>query len=55
MATYDYKCPKCQVILEIAHPINEKPELKCETCQSVLNKVYSAPSVTFKGNGWGSQ
>ncbi len=53
MATYNYKCPKCEVTKEVAYPITESPVIMCETCESEMNKVFSAPQVTFKGGGWG--
>jgi putative FmdB family regulatory protein len=53
MATYDYKCDKCDVTTQVAYPINENPVITCEACKSEMSKVFSAPQVTFKGGGWG--
>jgi putative FmdB family regulatory protein len=53
MATYDYKCEACDVTTQVAYPINENPVITCETCKAEMNKVFSAPQVTFRGGGWG--
>ena len=55
MALYEYKCRKCDDVISVSHPINDNPTILCGTCQSKRIKVFSAPAVTFKGNGWGHQ
>lgn len=54
MALYDYKCPKCQDIIAISHPMDTAPIILCAVCSSERNKVFSAPGLEFKGGGWGS-
>lgn len=53
MALYDYKCPDCKQIHTVEHSVNETPLIECEACNLIMNKVFSAPTVTFKGGGWG--
>ena len=55
MATYEYKCPICQKHEFMLHPMTESPVFECENCKVELIKVFSAPEVNFKGNGWGHQ
>lgn len=55
MALYDYKCRACGDTIAVSHPINDKPTILCAKCHSTRIKVFSAPAVQFKGNGWGSQ
>ena len=55
MALYDYKCPKCQDVVPVSHSINENPDVVCEKCKTLRTKVFSAPAVQFRGNGWGHQ
>jgi putative FmdB family regulatory protein len=55
MALYDYKCPKCEEVVSISHPISETPTILCPKCQSECRKSFSAPAVQFRGNGWGHQ
>jgi putative FmdB family regulatory protein len=53
MATYDYKCRKCEGTQTVQHPINDDPTILCAKCESKMVRVLSAPQVTFKGGGWG--
>jgi putative FmdB family regulatory protein len=55
MALYDYRCPKCEDIVSVSHPMDKSPVVACESCSEVRVKVFSAPAVTFKGTGWGHQ
>jgi len=49
MPTYEYKCQKCEHIMEIRHSMSETAEflkLKCENCDSsMLQKLISTPFV----------
>jgi putative FmdB family regulatory protein len=55
MPKYDFKCNKCNSVVEMhmAHDAANKPV--CKTCGSAMVKVYTPPSVHFKGGGWGGQ
>jgi putative FmdB family regulatory protein len=53
MATYDYRCEKCDITKQVAYPINEDPVIICDDCTLEMNKVFSAPQITFRGGGWG--
>jgi putative FmdB family regulatory protein len=41
MATYEYACPKCGWKKEEVHGMLEKPEIKCEPCGAVMEKMIS--------------
>ena len=49
MPTYEYKCQKCKIIMEVRHSISETMDslkLKCENCGSrKLQKLISTPFV----------
>lgn len=55
MAHYDYKCPECHVIHTVEHSVNEEPTITCKLCKQPMRKVYYAPGINFKGDGWGHQ
>ena len=55
MPNYTYVCPICKGSTLYNHPMSETPEYKCTKCGEKLVKGFSAPLVTFKGNGWGHQ
>jgi len=49
MPIYEYKCQKCEHIMEVRHSISETADslkLKCENCSSSeLEKLISTPFV----------
>lgn len=54
MPTYDFKCIDCATTFNVVQGINAKaPHPKCAHCKKPMTRIYSAPPVTFKGNGWG--
>jgi putative FmdB family regulatory protein len=55
MALYDYKCVECHSTYTVEHSVNETPDVLCVTCKKSMRKLFSAPAVSFKGNGWGHQ
>ena len=54
MPTYDYKCEKCGQVFEIRHGFDEGPPDSCcdDACDGVLRRVFSPPTIIFKGSGW---
>jgi len=55
MAIYDYKCKECGEVVEIIHSIKETPEIKCEKCGSVCERLIVSGNFILKGFGWFSQ
>ncbi len=52
MARYDYKCPVCETIFEVEHPMSERPVITCPTCGEVAQRVFEASGIVFKGHGF---
>jgi len=58
MPAYDYKCKKCETVVEIVHPISQDilKEFDCPTCNNKqeCSRLISLNhcNVIFKGNGW---
>ena len=52
MATYQFKCVCGAVRLIEASVKADTPKPVCE-CGEPMVRVYTAPSVTFRGGGWG--
>jgi len=65
MPTYEYRCRTCDASFDIAQSFSDSPLTHCPqvgdsaapaACASPgkgeVRKVYSAPAITFKGNGF---
>lgn len=54
MPTYDYKCEKCGNVFEVRHAFDAKPPQTCQLddCDGALRRVFSPPTIIFKGSGW---
>lgn len=53
MANYDYKCDACATKATIIQPIHAGlVNPKCPSCKKLMARDYTAPGVTFKGDGW---
>jgi len=54
MPTYDYMCEKCARVFEIRHGFDERAPDTCpaENCDGTLRRVFSPPTIIFKGSGW---
>ena len=42
MPKYDYKCIQCDTIIEVSHKMSETPEIICEECGSLMQRILSA-------------
>jgi putative FmdB family regulatory protein len=51
--TYEYKCVKCQIAMELQRSIHEEADPIC--CGESMVRVYGTFGITFKGTGWGHQ
>jgi putative FmdB family regulatory protein len=55
MPTYKYQCEPCESIFTKVAAISEESKTpKCIKCGNDMDRIFSAPSLTFKGSGWGS-
>lgn len=57
MPRYDYECPACLRVAEIAHRMSESPRVRCPACSSVMRKaIFTAPAVKAAvDSGWESE
>ena len=54
MATYVYRCPKCDAKTYVARSVLAADKApRCAVCGVDKVRVYDAPAVTFMGYGWG--
>ena len=53
MPSYLYRCDQCGVELEMNHPVKTHGDSAPLCCSYPMNRVFSAPSIVFKGTGWG--
>jgi putative FmdB family regulatory protein len=53
MPVYDYSCSVCGSTFEQRIPYSSKPsKVACPKGHLQVRRMYSAPSVLFKGSGW---
>ena len=52
MPKYEYACKSCGEHLEVLQSFADEPLTECPSCGGVLRKVFSAPSIAFKGSGF---
>lgn len=52
MPTYEYKCRDCDDMFEIQTSMNSPLLTVCKKCNGKLQKLFSAPVISFKGSGF---
>lgn len=53
MATYDYKCKKCELEKEISHSMKENPQIVCIACGENMGKMIPKTlNFVLKGASW---
>ena len=52
MPIYEFKCRKCNAMIEVFQKSSDKSPTRCKKCGGRLEKMISAPAVQFKGEGW---
>ena len=53
--TYEYRCG-CEQTTILRVEVDQRDEERtCYTCKELLKRIYSAPGVSFKGEGWGGK
>jgi len=55
MATYDFRCDKCDSVKEIVRPMSDDSKVMCEKCKIEMWVVFSAPKIAYRGSGWAWQ
>lgn len=48
MPTYAYRCPDCGEF-DIQQSIHDDPLTACGTCDAPIQRIYTAPTITFRG------
>lgn len=49
---YPYRCTQCGHRLEKIQHFNSEPEKVCPECGGALERILTAPGLSFKGAGW---
>jgi len=52
MPKYEYACKSCGEHTEVTQSFADAPLTECPACGGVLRKVFSPPSIAFKGSGF---
>src|SRR5260370_14790436 len=52
MPLYEYECPPCHKHTEKIQKFSDPEITVCPHCGGHLERVLSAPAVSFKGHGW---
>lgn len=52
MPTYEYLCKNCGENIEVFQSFSDKPLKKHKECGGVLQKVFHARGIVFKGKGF---
>jgi len=52
MPIYEYRCRKCQTVIERIHGMDEKPVVKCPSCGARAGRMMSSGAFVLKGSGW---
>lgn len=52
MPLYEYECTACQRRTEKIQKFSDPEITVCPYCNGHLERVLSAPAVSFKGGGW---
>ena len=56
MPTYDFKCPVCSNLKTLSAAYSDDLHApSCDQCLLVMERVWSANPIHFKGEGWGHQ
>src|SRR5215469_8937244 len=52
MPLYEYECTACRRRTEKIQKFSDPEITTCPYCEGQLERVLSAPAVSFKGGGW---
>jgi putative FmdB family regulatory protein len=52
MPLYEYECTNCHKRTEKIQKFSDPEITECPFCSGKLERVLSAPAVSFKGGGW---
>ena len=52
MPLYEYECTACKKHIEKIQKFSDPEITICPHCSGTLERVLTAPAVSFKGGGW---
>jgi putative FmdB family regulatory protein len=52
MPLYEYECTACHKRTEKIHKFSDPEITTCPHCGGHIERVVSAPAISFKGGGW---
>jgi len=52
MPVYEYRCDKCQRVIEVMQKFSDKPLTRCPSCAGRISRIMSNCSFQLKGSGW---
>lgn len=55
LPSYEFRCSKCNTTGTAQFAFSEQVFMLCEKCHLPMDRVYSAPGLIFKGDGWGGK
>lgn len=56
MPTYEYSCRECGTYGSVHRSFaDDDAGMECPKCKILMNRLYSAPALVFKGDGWGGK
>ncbi len=50
MPVYEYKCSKCQIVIEYKRDFDDNTDPLC--CNEVMQRQWSSPGVLFNASGF---
>lgn len=51
MVKYDYSCPECGCLAEVAHSIRESPAVECPDCSAAMVREFGSGEHVFVKGG----
>jgi putative FmdB family regulatory protein len=56
VAIYEFRCGVCAQVKQVSAGINDiYPIPNCDNCTIIMDRVYQATPIHFKGTGWGGE
>jgi putative FmdB family regulatory protein len=52
MPIHEYKCRKCEAVVERIEGTHDRPMRKCSSCGGKVDQMISSSAFVLKGSGW---
>ena len=52
MPIHEYKCRKCEAVVERIEGTRDRPMRKCPSCGGKVDQMISSSAFVLKGSGW---